>query len=159
VTALLVAAAAGEDLNVVTRACAELRVDASALTAAENAGFITVTEDRVRFGHPLIRSALYATATAARHRELHAAIARIMTDTDCDRRAWHRSDSLLGPDEYVAEELTAVGRRAAHRGAFSVATTAAERAARLSPKEADQADRLLVAGTWAWRAGDGVRAT
>lgn len=158
-TALLVAAAAGEDLGVVARACTALGVDVSALAAAESAGLVTVEADRVRFGHPLIRSGLYASVDPARRRALHAAIAAAIGDADPDRRAWHRYEAAIGPDEDTAAEVAAVGQRAADRGAFAVASTAAERAARLSPDGARRVDRLLAAGTWAWQAGDAARAT
>lgn len=158
VTAVMVAAAAGEDLATITRACARLGISVNALAAAEEAGLISVTEDRVRFEHPLIRSGLYASASPSRRRELHAVIADVLSAVDADRRAWHRCAATLGLDEATAAEMEDVGRRAADRGAHSVAAAAAERAASLTPDDTVRARRWLAAGTWAWEAGEGVRA-
>ena len=141
------------------RACRRLGVPVSALEEVEAAGLVTVQEGRVRFQHPLMRSALYSTAPAALRRRLHAAVAAASADTDEDRRSWHASEAVLGPDEVTAQALEDVASRAAGRAAPAVASTAAERAAALSPAVADKARRLLAAGTWAWRAGDGPRAS
>nr|WP_239579481.1 AAA family ATPase [Microlunatus panaciterrae] len=159
-TALLVAAAAGEDLAVVRRACDVLGAPVAALADAEAAGLVSVTADRVRFRHPLVRSGVYAAATPARRRLLHAAIADAMGDAaaDADRRCWHRSEAALGPDAATADEMEAAAGRAAGRGAYAVAAKAAERAAVLSPTAAEQAARLSAAGTWSWHAGEVVAA-
>ena len=156
--ALLLAAAAGDDLPLVARACAARGIDVAALADAERIGLISIDQDRVRFAHPLARSAIYSTATAADRRLLHATIASVIPDADTDRRAWHRSEAALGPDEVVAAEIHALGDRSAARGAVAVAATAFERAARLSPDDSDRARRLLRAGEAAWLAGDGPRA-
>jgi DNA-binding CsgD family transcriptional regulator len=157
--ALLLAAAAGDDLPLVARACAAGGIDVGSLAAAEQVGLVSIHQDRVTFAHPLARSAIYATATAGRRRELHATIASVMGDADPDRRAWHRSEACLGPDEGVAGELQALGARSADRGAVAVAATAFEHAARLSPDDTDRARRLLCAGEAACQAGDAARAT
>jgi DNA-binding CsgD family transcriptional regulator len=108
----------------------------------------------VRFIHPLARSGLYATASPAQRRELHGVLAEAVGTGDPDRRAWHRCQSVLGPDETIAQEMDAVAGRAAGRGAFFVAAQAAERAAELSPGEEAGAARLVFAGENAWWAGD-----
>ena len=61
---------------------------------------------RVRFRHPLVRSAAYRSVSA----ETRAGTARGAgggTDpaVDPDRRAWHRAQAAPGPDEAVAAEL------------------------------------------------------
>lgn len=155
--AVQVAAVAGEDLAVVTAACAHLGVPAG-LGPAEAAGLVELGPGRVRFPHPLVRSGLYAAATPERRRELHQAVASVLPDAEADRRAWHRSEAAVGPDEATAAELAWVAGRAADRGAFAVAATAAERAAWLSPSAPARGRRLLDAGTWAWQAGQAERA-
>lgn len=155
---LLLAAAAGEDLPLVARACSVRGLDIEALADAERLGLVSIVADQVRFAHPLARSALYASATAAERRQLHATIASVVSDADPDRRAWHRAEAALGPDDVVADELAALGERAAARGAYSVAATAFERAGRMSVDDPGRAPRLQRAAESAWEAGEGQRA-
>ncbi|MFL6027335.1 MAG: AAA family ATPase [Friedmanniella sp.] len=155
---VLLAAVAGGDLPVVARACQVRGLELDALAEAEQAGLVLLDGDRVRFTHPLARSALYSLATAPERRRLHQTIASVLSEAEADRRAWHRSEAALGPDDDTAVDVQALGSRAAARGAFAVATTAFERAAQLSTGDRDRAVRLLAAGEAGWAAGDGPRA-
>lgn len=156
--ALQVAAVAGEDLDLVGRTCLAAEVALAGLTAAEEAGLLTVTHERVVFVHPLARAAAYAGTPAGRRRRLHALVAAALAPGDLDRRAWHLSAAALGPDASVAAELDGVAARASARGAHAVAAAASERAARHSPTPAEVGRRLLSAGEAAWLAGDDTRA-
>jgi hypothetical protein len=53
---------------------------------------------RVRFRHPLVRSAAYRSAPVQVRQEMRGALAEA-TDpaVDPDRRAWHRSQAVPGP--------------------------------------------------------------
>src|SRR3954463_15264308 len=86
---LLVAAAEplGDPLLLLA-ACERLGIAVSAVDA-ETDGLLTLAE-RVTFRHPLVRSAVYRTATREQRREVHLALAEA-TDrsADPDRRAWH----------------------------------------------------------------------
>lgn len=156
--AVRVAAVAGEDLAVVGRAAALAGVPVDGLASAEESGLVTTGPDSVAFVHPLARAAVYATAPAGVRRRLHALVAEVLPPGDLDRRAWHLSAAALGPDDGVADELDAVARRAAARGAHAVAASASERAARLSVSSDDAGRRLLAAGEAAWLSGDDPRA-
>lgn len=152
-TVLLVAAAAGDDLALIARACRLLDVDVATLDEAETAQLLTVTAGRVSFRHNLVRSAVWSEAPPGVRRAVHRALAAALPEDDVDRRAWHLGEAALGPDEDTARVLDAAAGRARHRSAHAVAATALERAARLSPDPGDAVHRLVSAAESAWRAG------
>ena len=77
---LLVAAAASTgDLGVIARAADFLGVEIGALQEAEAAGLVTVSDGRVEFRHPLVRSAVHSAAKPAERRAAHAALAQSLT--------------------------------------------------------------------------------
>ncbi len=127
-------------------------VTEDALLPAITAGLLETTEAGLRFRHPLIRSAVYQAAGAARRRSAHAALADLPA-TRPDQRAWHLAAAALGPDEQVATDLEAAAVRAANRSAFSVAADAYRRAAELSSDMSSRARRLLLAADTALSSG------
>ena len=104
------------DPVLVWRAAGWLAIGAGAAGPAEEAGLAEFGA-RVRFRHPLVRSAVYRSASAQTRQELHGALAEV-TDpaADPDRRAWHRAQAAPGPDEEVAAELEQSAGRAQRRG-------------------------------------------
>jgi hypothetical protein len=157
---LLVAAAEGTgDLGLVLRAGARLGADPRSLEPAELAGVIQVDGARIAFRDPLLRTAVYQGTPFGRRQAAHRALASSLTsDSDADRRAWHRSEAAVGPDDAVAGELEHSAERARRRGGHAAAAAALERAADLS-SQPSQAGRLLTAAAAdAWMAGRGPRA-
>ena len=138
-------------LATVLQAARILGADPEALTEAELSGLITVTDDRITLRHPLVRSAMYGATPSGQRRRVHAALAEVLTrDQDADRRAWHRSSSVVEPDESVVCDLVEAARRAERRGGHEAASAAWARAAQLTADAAWRARHLFAASMAAW---------
>ena len=98
---------------------------------AEDAGLVTVSGNAVQFRQPLVRAAIYQSATLSERQAVHRALSEVH-DADADRRVWHRASALTGPDQQVAGDLEAAAERALRRGAPGVAAAALARAAEIS---------------------------
>ena len=129
------------------RAAERLGIRPVAVTPAVEAGLLELGT-RVRFRHPLVRSAAYRSATLPERQQVHHALAEATdAEVDPDRRAWHRAQATPGPDEDVAEELERSAGRAQGRGGLAAAAAFLERAATLTPDPGRRAQRLLSAAT------------
>jgi DNA-binding CsgD family transcriptional regulator len=150
---LLAAADPTGDPVLVWRAARRLGIDSLAAGPAAEAGLAEFGA-RVQFRHPLVRSAVYQSASVQDRQEVHQALADA-TDrqTDPDRRAWHRAQAAAGSDEEVAAELEDSAARAQARGGLVAAAAFSERAALLTPDPARRATRTLVATQASLRAG------
>ena len=151
---LLVAAAEPVgDVSLLWRAADQLGIRGSAGRSAEEAALIDLGI-RVRFRHPLARSAAYRAAHLSDRQEVHRALAEATDpDTDPDRRAWHRAQAASGPDEAVAAELERSADRAQRRGGVAGAAAFLERAAELTPNPARRGARALAAAQAKLEAG------
>jgi hypothetical protein len=142
---LLAAAEPTGDATLLWRAARGLGLEGSALAPAEDAQLVEIGA-RVRFRHPLVRSALYRAATPSERRGVHGALAAATDgDTDPDRRAWHRAHSAVGLDEEVAAELERSAARARARGGAAAAAAFLARATELTPDPAKRGSRALAA--------------
>jgi DNA-binding CsgD family transcriptional regulator len=143
---LLVAAADPTgDPGLVWPAAGRLGIGAEAATPAVEAG-LAEFGTRVRFRHPLVRSAAYQSASLLGRLDAHRALAEVTDpEIDPDRRAWHRAQAAPGPDEDVAGDLERSACRAQARGGLAAAAAFLERAAVLTPDPPRRAQRLLEA--------------
>jgi DNA-binding CsgD family transcriptional regulator len=145
-TRRLLLVASAEPLGEPTRlwsAAETLGIGLGAAQAAADAGLMEIAE-RVRFRHPLVRSAIYRAASPAERREVHRALADATDpDADPDRRAWHLAQATALPDEDVAAELERSAGRAQVRGGLAAAAAFMERAAQLTIEPQRQALRQL----------------
>jgi DNA-binding CsgD family transcriptional regulator/tellurite resistance protein len=156
--ALLLLAAASPAPAVAWRAAALGGLEPEAALPAE-AGQLVTMNPELRFRHPLIRAAVYASAEPADRRRAHQLLARA-TDASShpDLRAWHLAEAALAPDEDVAAELERCAELARRRGGFLAEAEFLARAAELSPDPAGVAARTLAAARAAVDGGAPLRA-
>ncbi|MEU6657215.1 AAA family ATPase [Streptomyces sp. NPDC046900] len=135
------------------RAAGLQEIPETAAAPAEAAGLVECGT-RVRFHHPLVRSAIYQRASAPDRRAAHRALAEA-TDPhlDPDRRAWHLAHAAARRDESVAVDLECSAGRAQGRGGAAAAASFLRRAAELTPDPARRVTRALAAAQTAIDAG------
>jgi hypothetical protein len=122
---LTAAAEPAGDVTLLWRAVGRLGIGLDAAAAARTAGLIEAGA-RVRFRHPLVRSAAYRSASDRDRRDVHAALAEVTDPVlDPDRHAWHH----------------------AHAAAFL------DRAAALTPERPRRSARALAAAQAKYQAG------
>ena len=153
---LLVAAADAAVSDVLSLALAQDGLSPADLEPAETAGLLVSERGTVRFQHPLVRSALYQSATATQRRAAHRVLASVFgalsTPRAQERHAWHLAAAAVGPDEEVAAALDAAADAAAARRSYATAMDMQERAAWLSWPGDDRA-RLMKAANMSFPAG------
>lgn len=151
---LLVAAAEPlGDPGLLWRAATALGIGVGAAAPAAAAGLAEFGV-RVRFRHPLVRSAVYRSAPRRDKQRVHQALAEVTDpDRDPDRRAWHRAQTTEGTDEVIAAELERSAERAQARGGMAAAAAFLERATRLTLEPARRAERALAAASANMQAG------
>jgi hypothetical protein len=102
---LIAAADPTGDAALLWRAAFRLGLSGEAAVPAAQAGLADFG-GRVRFRHPLVRSAAYRSASLRDAQRAHRALAKVTdAEADPDRRAWHLAQAAAGPDADVADEL------------------------------------------------------
>ena len=141
------------DPVLVWRAAERLGIATEAATPTAEAGLVEFGA-RVRFRHPLVRSAVYRSASLQERQEVHRALAEATDpELDPDRRAWHWAQAAPGPDEDVAAELERSAGRAQARGGVAAAAAFLQRSVALTVDRARRAERALAAAQASFQAG------
>jgi hypothetical protein len=125
------------------------RVTPEVFGPAQAVGLVSVEEGRVAFLHPLMRSGILQAESLARQQSAHRALAHALDDVY--RRTWHSAQSIVGPDDRIADALEANAAQALSRGAVFSAINDLERSAQLTSWSALRGHRLVMA---AWHAFD-----
>ncbi len=158
VTSMLLLVAALNDDDVVSEALEATAVvcgkpvTVEDLSPAIEVRLVEINGERLRFGHPLIRSAIHQRSSIGQRRAAQTALAQVL-HADPERRVWHRAGASNGPDEGVASDLEGSALRAQRRGAVDAAASALERAASLSADPVRRGERLLRAAELAFELG------
>ncbi|MEU4098729.1 AAA family ATPase [Streptomyces sp. NPDC026673] len=120
--------------------------DLEDLGPAERDQLVSIEEGtrRLRFRHPLIRSAVVENSTSSQRRAVHTALAQVLVDQP-ERRAWHLGEATLEPDENVAALLEDAARITLRRGDAMGGMRTLIRAADLTPPGAGRSRRLATA--------------
>jgi DNA-binding CsgD family transcriptional regulator len=128
------------------------------LSDALEAGILEVEGDRLRFAHPLLRSAAVSSSTLAHRRTLHARLATLVPDRE--ERARHLALATPRPSGEVAAVVEEAAASVHARGASAAAAELGELAVRLTPPEEveDLRRRVLGCADSHCEAGDGRRA-
>ncbi|CCK25198.1 hypothetical protein BN159_0819 [Streptomyces davaonensis JCM 4913] len=121
------------------------RIEAAGLAHLDDTG-------RLVFRHPLVRSAVIASASETERRAAHRALAERLRPDD-PRRLLHEASAAEGPDESLAARLQQAGTRIALRGGDAEGALLLDRAATLSEDAAHRARRLTWAAVMSARGG------
>jgi DNA-binding CsgD family transcriptional regulator/tetratricopeptide (TPR) repeat protein len=148
---LIVAADPIGDTAVVFAAARALEIGPDAMGPAEEMRLIVADDRRIRFAHPLVRSGIYGGASFGDRLAAHRTLAGVVVEED--QRAWHLAAATIGHDEEVAALLERSAERAEARSGSAAAAATLERAAALSPSDADRCRRLARAARAALDAG------
>ncbi len=127
--------------------------DGLAIDCAADAGLLCVDTDRVRASHPLLAAAALKHSCARERRELHCALADVITEPE--RVALHRGLAAVGADARLAATVAEAAAGAATCGARHEAVRRAQLALRLTPGGSSQrAERLLALAEYLKTAGE-----
>ena len=130
------------------------------LTRPSRRGLVAIVGERLSFRHPLVRSAVYESATFNDRLRAHAALAAACSaETQTDRRVWHQAIATLTADEEIAAELEASARSVSRTRRTRVGHHRLRAGSEAQQTESARARRLTAAAGSAFVAGQIERAS
>jgi tetratricopeptide (TPR) repeat protein len=121
----------------------QLATIAPAVDAALDAGLVVAERGRVRVAHPLLAEAAKTRSRSAERRAIHGALADLVAEPEL--RALHLALAADRTDPVLAATLSQAVETASARGARQQAVQLAEHALRLTPPDAPERSRRLLA--------------
>jgi DNA-binding CsgD family transcriptional regulator len=142
---LLAAADPTGDATLLWRAAKTLGLGPDAAAAADEEQLLNIGS-RVRFHHPLVRSAAYVAGSPEDRRAVHLTLAAA-TDAQADpeRRVWHLAAAATEPDEDVATALEQAAAKIQARAGVAASAAFLQRSVMLTAEPGRHADRALAA--------------
>ncbi len=142
---LLAAADPTGDATLLWRAAQKLGLGPDA-AAATDADQLLNIDSRVRFRHPLVRSAAYVAGSPEDRRAVHLTLAAA-TDAraDPERRVWHLAAAATGPDEEVAAALEQAAAKIQARAGLAASAAFLQRSVTLTAEPGRHTERALAA--------------
>jgi len=142
---LLAAADPTGDATLLWRAAQTLGLGPDAAAPAD-AGQLLNIGSKVRFRHPLVRSAAYVAGSPEDRRAAHLTLAAA-TDAQADpeRRVWHLAVAAAGPDEDVAAALEQAAAKIQARAGLAASAAFLQRSVTLTAEPGRRAERALAA--------------
>ena len=142
---LLAAADPTGDATLLWRAAKTLGLGPDAAAPARAKQLLSIGS-RVRFRHPLVRSAAYLAGSREDRRAVHLALAAA-TDAQADpeRRVWHLAAAATGPDEEVAAALEQAAAKIRARAGLAASAAFLERSVVLTAEPGRHTERALAA--------------
>jgi DNA-binding CsgD family transcriptional regulator len=151
---LLLATCRSDSPVVIRRALAGAGLSDEAFAPAEHEGLVRFEHGRLAFRHPLIRSAVYASASAPDRRRAHAVLATACVEPELEwERVAHRAAAATEPDEELAAAVERLASDVRLRGGSVATIEWYERAAALSVEPGSRLRRLLAAAEAAQTSG------
>jgi DNA-binding CsgD family transcriptional regulator len=142
---LLAAADPTGDATLLWRAARTLGLGPDAAAAADAEQLLSIGS-RVRFRHPLVRSAAYVAGSPEDRRAAHLTLAAA-TDAQADpeRRVWHLAAAATGPDEEVAAALEQAAAKIQARTGLAASAAFLRQSVMLTAEPGRHTERALAA--------------
>jgi DNA-binding CsgD family transcriptional regulator len=142
---LLAAADPTGDATLLWRAARKLGLGPDAAAVADAEQLLNI-DSRVRFRHPLVRSAAYVAGSPEDRRAAHLTLAAA-TDAQADpeRRVWHLAAAATGPDEDVAAALEQAAAKIGARAGLAASAAFLRQSVMLTAEPGRHTERALAA--------------